>query len=193
MERDSPRHLLAGQGSLMTHSLNRQELGKECGALPPLFPSDHGHRGDLGATHWVARTGRERVLFPPEKAGAGASSEPKSRGLSTPRDATFRGGFRPETHLNVFNLAPPPGGATRRRHVSLRRPRVGEAKRGVGRHVSLQRPRVGEAKRGVRRHVLALVTEVTKGRRREAWRRVSPACQQMARASSTPRFLVVSG
>ena len=177
----------------MPHSLNRLELGKECGALPPLFPGDHGHREDFAAARWVARTERERVLFPPEKAGAEASSEPKSRGLSTPRDATFRGGFRPETHLNVFNLAPPPGGATRRRHVSLRRPRVGEAKRGVGRHVSLQRPRVGEAKRGVRRHVLALVTEVTKGRRSEAWRRGSPACQQMARASSTPHFLVVSG
>ena len=177
----------------MPHSLNRLELGKECGALPPHFPGEYGHRGDLAATHWVARTERERVLFPPERAGAEASSEPKSRGLSTPRDATFRGGFRPETQLSVFNLAPPPGGATRRRHVSLRRPRVGEAKRGVGRHVSLQRPRVGEAKRGVRRHVLALVTEVTKGRRSKAWRRGSPACQQMARASSTPHFLVVSG
>ena len=159
----------------MPHSLNRLELGKECGALPPLFPGDHGHRGDLAAARWVARTEWERVLFPPEKAGAEASSEQKSRGLSTPRDATFRGGFRPETQLSVFNLAPPPGGATRRRHVSL------------------QRPRVGEAERGVRRHVLALVTEVTKGRRSEAWRRGSPACQQMARASSTPRFLVVSG
>ena len=123
------------------HSLNRLELGKECGALPPHFPGDHGHRGDLAAARWVARTEWERVLFLPEKAGAEASSEPKSRGPSTPRDATFRGGFRPETQLSVFNLAPPPGGATRRRHVSLRRPRVGEAKRGVGRHVSLINPR----------------------------------------------------
>ena len=120
----------------MPHSLNRLELGKECGALPPHFPGEYGHRGDLAAARWVARTEWERVLFPPERAGAEASSEPKSRGLSTPRDATFRGGFRPETQLSVFNLAPPPGGATRRRHVSLRRPRVGEAKRGVGRHVS---------------------------------------------------------
>ena len=150
----------------MPHSLNRLELCKECGALPPLFPGDHGHREDFAAARWVARTERERVLFPPEKAGAEASSEPKSRGLSTPRDATFRGGFGPETQLSVFNLAPPPGGATRRRHVSLRRPRVGEAKRGVGRHVSLQRPRVGEAKRGVRRHVSLprlLVAEAKRG------------------------------
>ena len=93
VERDSPRHLLAGQGSLMPHSLNRLELGKECGALPPLFPGDHGHRGSLAAARWVARTELERVVFPPEKARAEASSEPKSRGPSTPRDATFRGGL----------------------------------------------------------------------------------------------------
>ena len=94
LERDSPRHLLAGQGSLMPHSLNRLELCKECGALPPLFPGDHGHRGSLAAARWVARTELERVVFPPEKARAEASSEPKSRGPSTPRDATFRGGLQ---------------------------------------------------------------------------------------------------